>query len=176
MADNVQIDYNVNLRENLYDILYKWITEDELEDTREGIEAFGYKPLDEEGEETDETPNSITGYDKRRSINDRQNNILLNLAENLAMAVESWTTKQTFNITEMEAPINIEKALHTTPTAGAPAAPGQAVSIPVITLEPVFTQGTAEIGQTKGLAAQNTNSSEAIDTSKVKLLEPEMTI
>lgn len=173
----VNIDYNKPLAENLYDILYKFITEDEKYDDRQGVQAFGYHPLDENGEEIEEEfPNSIKEENNTRSINVRQNEILLNLSENLAQAVESWTTKQTFNITEMTAPISVEELLDTTSQTGAPAAPGTPIVLPVINMQPTLTKGTAEIGQMSILASQETNANDAIETSAVKLLKPEQTI
>ena len=55
MADNIPIDYNLSLQKKIYDILYKWITEDEKQDTREGIEAFDFNPIDIETEEESES-------------------------------------------------------------------------------------------------------------------------
>jgi hypothetical protein len=172
---NIIIDYNKTLSDNLYDILYKWITEDEYEDNRGGIQSFSYHPLDSEGEEiTDEWPNSVSQKTDKRSINERQHEILLNLTDNLAKAVEQWTIKQTFNITEMECPINVENVIQAEPINGAPNAGGPVV-IPAMNLNPITSKGTAEIGQTSALQSQNTSAIDAIDESKVKLQYPDMT-
>ena len=97
------------------------------------------------------------------------------LTNNLAQAVEAWTQKQTFNITDMVCPINIEQAQHVNPTMGSGGGTMGPVMIPSIQLQPVMTQGTAEIGQSSILSSQGTNAFDAIDTSGVKLQYPEMT-
>ena len=190
---NVIIDFEKTLSDNLYDILYKWITEDEREDNREGIQSFGYHPPDTSGFQCEsegvpegcnenygtpieeEWPNSIVEKPLKRSINERQHQVLLELTNNLAQAVEAWTQKQTFNITEMVCPINIEQAQHVNPTMGSGGGVSGPVIIPAIQFQPVMTQGTAEIGQASVLASQGTNAFDAIDTSGVKLQYPEMT-
>ena len=131
----IQIEHD-SLKNDLYNAFRKSMTRNSMEDNREGFEKYN-----ESG-----SLNMNMNENNARVLSEEQQEVIMQLANDMAESIENWVFKQRFQVTKMIAPLKVNELNHVKPIQGAPAAPGAPVMIPVLQLQPIMTDGTAEIG------------------------------